>query len=342
MTVYLDLENIVQLLSKIDAYPKGEDVIRFIKKQLNVHLNFLLDSLPEEIYILLEEFMDGVSADFQFTHSINKISPRPITMDSLKDSSGVYLLNDENTAKVKDKYSFLIGSPGEEMEILEQLIIDAKDYGFHDQKVIGSAEFDNWYKIEPYCLPFSTLLIVDRYMFKGSQTAGNLSLFEFNLGCILSKFFEHKKAKARLIFVYQINPFVPLGNINYDSGPEIDHLKQQIIKSVKKLNKHCPSPEIFFIAVPKDRIDAEHDRHIISNYIRFKSGDSLIYFNSRGLKATQSNDFDIYSLGRRKYHENATSLLAVVNQIIIETIDKYPHRCNLEDGVAKEKILNFN
>jgi len=99
---------------------------------------------------------------------------------------------------------------------------------------------------------------------------------------------------------------------------------------------------MFFISVPKGKIDDEHDRHIISNYIRFKSGDSLVYFSSAGIKLTMSKDFDIYSMANRNYQKNTKLLLDDIRKIIKDTHALYPFRCSFEDGIAKETIVNLN
>jgi len=336
MTVYFDLENFKSLMLKYDASQKGADVLRFIKKQLNVHMNFMIKNLPEDVEDLLSEFMDGVSPDFRLTHSTNFVQRRPVSVDSLIDKNGIYLLDDENIEMVRNTNTVFIGRPGEEINVLERLILDKDDYGFHSQKVIGSVDFDDWNKIEPYCFPFSTLIIVDRYIFKGSATTGNLGLFDFNLGKILSKFFEHKKSLARIIVIYQIEL------ISGSTGPDFTYLKTKFERAIKKLNNGCPIPEMFFISVPKGKIDDEHDRHIISNYIRFKSGDSLVYFSSAGIKLTMSKDFDIYSMANRNYQKNTKLLLDDIRKIIKDTHALYPFRCSFEDGIAKETIVNLN
>ena len=342
MTVYFDLENFKSLMLKYGGSQRGADVLRFVKNQLNVHLNFMIKNLPDDVADLLSEFMDGVSPEFRLTHSTNFIQKRPVAVESLNDKNGIYLLDDENIESVRNTHTVFIGCPGEEVSVLEQLIIDKNDYGFHSQRAIGSHDFDDWNKIEPYCFPFSTLVIVDRYMFKGSATTGNLGLFDYNLGKILSKFFEHKKSLARIIVIYQIelsrNPAFP----HPDPGPDFMYLKNKFKTAVNKLSKGCPVPEMFFVAVPKGTIADEHDRHIISNYIRFKSGDSLVYFSSAGTKLTMSEDFDIYSLANRKYRENTAIFLDAVRKIIKDTFALYPSRCSFENGIAKEAIVNLN
>lgn len=341
MTVYFDKTNFFAFIAELDISPKGKDVLRFIKNQVNLHFNFKIDSLNEYERIIIEEFQEGVSANWKWTYDENKIKNRPVDNDSFPEKNGIYLIDDKNVDKVKLKHSFLIGKVNEEIETIEKLIIDIDDYGFHSQRIIGNNDFDEWEKIEQYCLPFSTILIVDRYMFKGPEIGGNLSFFDYNLGIILGKFFEKKQCKARLIFVYQINPFSDKTKPQYDNGPDVDKLKQRIKSAVKKWNKHCVAPEINLIGVPKGKINDEHDRHIITNYMRFKSGDTLVYFNSTGVKETKSNEFDIYSLGKKQYRNNTDLIIDKIKNFVIETNTKFPDRCILESNISVDSIFDF-
>jgi len=308
MTIYFDKANFFSLITSIKNNPQEADVLRFIKRQVNVHFNFLIDELNEYESIIIEEFQDGVA---------------------------------EYVEKIKRKHCVLIGNINEELSTLNKLIFDSDDYGFHTQKIIGPLRFDNWNRIEPYCLPFSTLLIVDRYMFKGHEEGGNLGLFDFNIAVILKKFYENKEGPSQLIFVYQTNPFVNSANTNFDRGPDIDVLKSKTKKAIKAANKHCPAPNIVFVGVPNGRIKDEHDRNIITNYMRLKSGDSLIYFKSDGSIITKSNDLDIYSMGKKEYRNSSDSLISKIRLYVIETIDTYPHYCSLESGLTKDDIIIF-
>lgn len=340
MIVYFDKENFLSFIKNIDRSSKDMDVLRLVKNQVNVHFNFDPESLDDDEFILVEEFQEGVSENWQWTYGNDAIK-RPINEDSFPIKNGIYLLNDKNLNREQNKHKYLIGGVNEEIETLKQLLLDKDDYGFHIQELIGIGHFDNWDKIEPYCLPFSTLLIVDRYMFKGPDLGGNISLFEYNLKIIIANFFKNKKSKARVIFVYQINPFVANNSPQFDEGPDFQNMRQKVVSAVRSKNRYCPAPEIIFIGVPHGRIEDEHDRNIITNYLRIKSGDTLVYFKANGIVETNSNDFDIYSLGKRLYRFNTEVLNDKIRDIVIETIDRYPDRCYLDRGITRDTIFNF-
>jgi hypothetical protein len=341
MTVFFDKSNFFSLFKILQGSEREKDVLRFLKRQVDIHFNFSIEELDEHESIIIEEFQEGVAKLWKWTHGIDKIMERPLKINSFPEKSGIYLLDDENVEPIKRKHLFIIGKVSEEEETLNQLIFDKYDYGYHTQKIIGSPEFDTWDKVENFCLPFSTVLFVDRFMFKGPEIGGNLGLFDFNIGTILKNLFQNKLGPSRLIFVYRIVDNVASTNPAYDLGPNLDTLKNKIKRLVKGVNKYCPDPEFIFIGVPKDKIKDEHDRHIIANYIRIKSGDSLIYFNSAGVNVSNSNEIDFFSLGKKEYRETTDSLLHKLNCIIKDSYLKYPQYCYCPSNISIESVINF-
>lgn len=336
MVVYFDKENYINYLKNTFNSNVGRDTLRMIKNQLDVHLNFKLDELDEYEIILHEEFEEGVSIEFKITKGIDKIK-RPLDKDSFPFNNGIYLLNDDiNINKIKALHSVLIGALNEEIETLEKLIIN-RDYSFHCEKIIGS-DITPEQHLNILNLPFSTLVVVDRYIFKGPEIGGNLGLYEYNLHKILKDMFTNKKGISKLIFVYQINIKEPKTSPRYDEGPDIEKLSAKIKKVV---NKFCPAPIILFIGVPAGYIDDEHDRYILSNYLRIKSGDCTVYFNSVGGIKTASQSADYYSLAFRQYRSFNTKLVTKINGICNDTLLKYKRFSKIPDGTETVQIINF-
>lgn len=336
MKIFFDKENYVNYLKSYDESEVGPDTMRMVKKQLNVHLNFKPEDLDEYESILLNEFQTGVSTEFKFTHSNNLVS-RPLNKNSFPSNNGIYLLKEDNIDNVKNLHTILIGNLNEEVDTLSQLIIK-NDYSFHLEKGIGK-EITSTNHFDILNFPFSTLLIIDRFMFKGPETGGNLSLFDFNLAHILKKSFNKKKGNSQLIFIYQINVKVAKSHPLYDEGPDFDKIASKIKNLV---HKHCPKPDIFFIGVPSGYIEDEHDRFLISNYLRIKSGDSLIYFDSIGNIKTMSSTVDFYSHGDRDYRMRTESLLQKIKGIIKDTLDNHPRYSKIPTWAIKDNIINFS
>jgi len=341
MTVFFDRTNFFSLIKNLQESNRETEVLRFLKRQVDVHFNFSMEDLEEYESIVVEEFQEGVAADWKWTHSSDKILERPLSIKSFPEMNGIYLLDDANVESLKKKHFLIIGNISEEAETLDYLIFDKRDYGFHMQKIIGSAEFEKWDRIESFCLPFSTIVFIDRFMFQGPEIGGNLGLFDYNIGIILKNFYQMKVGPSRLIFVYRIVDNVAASHPYYDLGPDLNRLKEKIKRLVKGVNKYCPDPEIILIGVPKDRIEDEHDRHIVSNYIRIKSGDSFVYFDSIGRKVSKSNEIDFYSLGKREYRDSTTYLLDKVKTIIQDTFIRYPQYCYCPGSIPIESVINI-
>lgn len=330
MTVYFDKDNFINYFKKIDESDIGADTLRMLKKQLNVHLNFKIEELDEYECILIEEFQSGVAEDFCFSQGIDKIS-RPLNKESFPSYNGIYLINCENIDKAKKLHLVMLGKVDEEIDVLGKLIIN-KDYSFHNEKLIGS-DITPTIALDLLDLPFSTLIFIDRYIFK----AGNLALYDYNLDKILKKMFLNKEGLSRLVFVYQVTINVPKTSPKYDKGPDLDKLMQKIKKVV---TKYCTAPEVFLIGVPAGAIDDEHDRYIISNYLRIKSGDSIIYFDSTGGILTKSKTVDFYSLGYKQYRLTNKTILFKINGIIEEALNKYSRFSKVPTGSKHNEILN--
>lgn len=335
MKVYFDKENCINYLKKCNDTVLGTDTLRMLKRQLSVHLNFDIDLLDEHEKILLEEFQTGVDVKFKLTQGFDKIL-RPLKRSSFPSNDDIYLLNNEDVAKIKNQNLILIGALDEEIDCLSRLIIN-DDYSFHLEKIIGR-DITPDKNLDILNLPFSTLVIIDRYMFKGPVTGGNIGLFDYNLDKFLKKIFINKNSPSRLIFVYQVKINVPIDNILYDKGPDLVKIANKIKKVIPK---NCSTPEIFLIGVPAGYIDDEHDRFLISNYLRIKSGDSFVYFLSNGEIKTDSKTVDFYSLAYRQYRDGNKLIIDKINNIINETLEKFPQYSKVPLDTKKNEVINF-
>jgi hypothetical protein len=314
MTVYFDKKNFINYFKIVRDTEVGIDTLRMVKKHLSVHLNFKLDDLDEYEEILLEELKEGVDFDFNLSHDTDKVK-RPLDKTSFPESDGIFLLDDERVNKIKLLHTILIGGVTEEIETLKRLIIK-EDYSFHAEKLIG-IDITPDDHLDLLNLPFSTIVFVDRYMFSGPEIGGNISLYDYNLDKILRKAFQSKEGPCKLIFVYQVRIDCSKTDKRYEPGPDLEKLADKI-KKVR--TRFCTAPEIYLVGVPHGRIDDEHDRFIISNYFRIKSGDSFIYFNSIGEKITDSTTVDYVSLANRSYLKVTKKIIEKISGIVQESL----------------------
>lgn len=342
MTVVFDKENAISFFKSIDNSEFGHEIMQLLKRQVNLQFNFELEDTDEMLELQILEFVEtGGRKDnnLSIIFNNNEAYQSPFCVDQISNTSNVYLLN-TISEKVKRAYKVLIGTVGDELDILSKLLLNQIDRSTHEQRIIGSDNFKDWSYIAEFIRPFSQVLIVDRFMFKGPEIGGNLGLFDYNIKVILQKLYANQMEKTDIVFVYQINPNVARTHSNYDEGPDLEKLGNKVKQAVKSVNRNCPKPNLTFIGVPKGRINDDHDRHIITNYIRIKSGDSLIYFNSTGKIETKSNEFDVYSLGRKQYRDTTKSLISKIKRIIHETLEKHSERCYVSQE-DKEHIIKF-
>lgn len=82
----------------------------------------------------------------------------------------------------------------------------------------------------------------------------------------------------------------------------------------------------------------EHDRTILMNYKRIKSGDTFNYFKSDGTIQTKGREIQYLSLARRENYDLAQELLKDLQG----NVDFFKrNRTNIE-GDKKSNFLNFN
>ncbi len=336
MKVYFDKENFLKFILETGKSNKGRDALRLIKNNIDIHFNFKIQELTEEESILTEEFQDGISEETIISFGPDKILSRPLSETSFPSRSGIYLLADENISYIKNLNTVLIGTVGEEVETLNRLILD-RDYSFHMIKHIGKDILPTKH-LDLLKLPFNTLIIIDRYIFKGPETGGNIGLIEFNIDKILKNIYLDKCDISNIIFIYQINTLVPRTNPKYDEGPDCDKLTKGFKSTVRK---KCPKPNIIFIGVQSGCINDEHDRHIISEYLKIKSGDSLVFFSSTGQLKTNSLEVDYYSLGRREYRKAKTLLMQKMHTVISESLQHFPKYSRIPPEIEVKSVLSI-
>ena len=178
MQVYFDKEN---LLSFLDS--RKDQRFRYCEETLlqhcHVFLNFPKDDLKEDSddNERIKNWMKSCSDGFN-TVSWNwdaNFPQRPIksnvanTFNSLQHSA-VYLVNDENLHRLKEKQQYLVSNIGEEVEVLSHL-------WFTDRQYIKNVfeELDKWSKLSVYQSPCSDIIVCDQYLLSDA------SLLEFNL-----------------------------------------------------------------------------------------------------------------------------------------------------------------
>lgn len=337
MVAYFDEANLVSFFKQVDEHPFGSDVMSILKKQLNLFFNFSLDSIPEELEIQLSEFTEGTGRNrdelnIQFSNK-DIFENRPVA--EVANPNGIYLL-DGIEPKLLNSHLFLMSNVGDEIATLQKLIIDEYDSSLHEQRSITNADFKSWDEVIKYLKPFNSMVIIDRYMFSNSKEERNLKLFEHNLKQFLSNAYVNIKGQTRIVLIFQINP----NHRDFpDPGPESAAMISKIIRAAKTKNKYLKSPEVALVYIVK-QIEDEHDRNILSNYFRVKSGDTFVYFNEANEVITQSSDLDFYSMGKLQYRKTTKSLKDKLSQLIDEVMENNPDRVK-SNFELNGRLINF-
>lgn len=325
MDIYIDKENLLSLINS-RSESLYSDCVKILKKQLNVFFNFPIDDLKtnDKLMAWYTTFQDGVGDSNVFSFG-NNFPNRPLKSNSHRtfnpqQLSSVYLLNDEKIEVIKAAGSILIGEPGEELSIINNLFLNQNDYLFDKKWKIGGDGFVQWNDLVHFSLPITDIIIVDPYI------SSDPSLLNYNLLPFLDCLSNNVKSKINII-IYT----------DKDNSLPYEVLSPIIRKSLN--NKTGVNPNFTLIKYSDKRgvpSKAEHDRTIFLNYIRINSGDTFNYFNNQG-KITKGRELHYFSLARDENYYLAFELIKDLQENI--------NFLNKNGGVEGDKIsgyLSFN
>jgi len=302
MNLYIDKANLESLVSSQNRLLLN-DIFKLIFNQFNAYYNFskneILGNSALSSYFQMSSSGVG-SAQTSFSNgelfperplkstSANKFTPEQLT--------SVILVDDPDIDKLKNAGSIFVGEVGEEMEILSKIFLNLDDYLFDRELRIGGPEFSTWDDITPFATPLTDIIVIDPYIFKNSES--EQETIDVNLIKWLACLCEKSRVKVKITIVYNST------HVDYD----LNEVREKIISALEeKLEK---KPYVTFISTFK-----EHDRTIITNYIRIK-GNTFNYWNISGKKITKGKEITIQSLGRREYLNNARMAINDVQQIL--------------------------
>lgn len=326
MDLYIDKENIHSFI-KNRAHSLYPDCLKTMQKQLNVYFNFNKAELLENEGLLawFKFFTSGLGKNNKQIFNEDVFPLRPLKSNSYitftkEQLSAIYLIDDERLQVLKDKGAVLIGAPGEEFEVFNQVFLYLDDYKFEKKFKIGSAEFNKWKDLENYSSAVSDILFIDAYIL--SEPGAIDDNFIPFLKTLVSK----SRCKLNLV-VYVNNDLV---NISYD---DISLKVRQAVELVTGIK-----PNFTLIKVRDQRgvnSYAEHDRTIFTNYIRVYSGDTFNYFKADGSKRTKGREIHYSSFGDNENHNLALELINDIQN----NLNELP--AEVADGDKKSNFLIF-
>lgn len=149
-----------------------------------------------------------------------------------------------------------------------------------------------------YFLKVSDVILIDNFIF-------DIELMEFNLLRLLELIQNsYSKSINVLIIAHEGKKY------GYPLEKRVNKFKELLTS--KKL-------QINFKIIFNQTSLKEHDRQLIINNFRIKSGDSFNYFNSKSDIITKGTEIDIYPLVHKEHMQNTLILLNKVQSIVNNT-----------------------
>lgn len=300
MKVYFDYSNVEEFIKQKDEllYP---DCIRALQRQLDTQFNFSKDDLLSNEIMLswFRRFSSGVGSSTQH-FSEQKFPERPlksnahISMNNQQLGS-IYLLDDEKINKFIAAAAVLVGSPGQETQTISRLFLHNHDYEFEKKLKIGGTELKKWSDIEKYTFQNSDILIIDPYILCDGPST------KFNLFPLLKLLTHQSRCKVNVVIYTEFR----------DEHLSYADITQYARRSITEVTgKRINLTVVKYRNAPKIKVDeAEHDRTIVTNYVRYYSGDTFNYWSEDGSKKTNGRELLIAGYGKRANHDLALELI---------------------------------
>lgn len=321
MDIYIDKANLISFI-KSKSHVLFDDCNKLLKKQLNVYFNFPKNDLKESPLLLnwittLSQGM-GEHNEIKFDY---KEPARPLkanTSNAFCSSklTSVYLLEDDETEKFKNSGCVLVGKVGEEIEVFNKLFFQRNDYDFTRDWAINGGDFKNWNDLLTYSLPLTEILLFDQYILKNKDT--DTDTVDLNLINFLDILCSKTSAKVNVIIITDPSK----------SDYSFNEIKEKIVSKLKvRLGK---KPTFTLIHTRK-----EHDRSVLTNYIRISSGDTFNFWNNKGQKISNGREITYKSLAKREHYDLSRNFINDVQKTVDFLIENNP------DYIQGDKISNF-
>lgn len=323
MRLYIDKENLLSYLSQ-----KKDKRYLFctilLQNQLDITFNFAKkEGLKDDtIQHFLASFSEGAGFEEtkrDFLDTEKSFPSRPIKGNlcsslSPEQLSSVYLINDEKVNHLKSQGYIMIGGIGEELDLLGSLWYE--DYQFSTPKSID--EITSWKDLDSYINPCMDIVMIDGFIFKDA------TLLKSNLYPLINVLSSKGKLKRVNVVIVSTEMF--------QTG-EIRTSYETVLKELKKSIEATTGikPNVTIATLPQN--DRRHDRHVITNYNRFTSGDSFVYLGSDGSQISRGDDVSIISLASQTYKRQTDKILGKVQERL--------NKISKGDRIIGDKISNL-
>ena len=330
MELYIDINNLKSFIKSKDS-DDFDDCKRMLRRQLHVVYNFDKEMLKSEP--ILQQFVTMISEGRGLSEESDKFLPstaifpeRPIKANSYsnwnwRELSSVYLIDDIDSRKLKNKGCVLLGETGEELSILMKLFC-GMDYDFHHLYDLQK-NFNSWEQLtaDNQTLPCTDIIINDRYLL-----ANSYDLVECNLRPLLTVLAGNVKNRINVVVFTKNKTLLEFGKDKADA----------IIKNTL-LKVTGMKPNVTFVT-SNDNDKIPHDRFIVTNYRLIRSGDSFLYFDTKGKKITNGGALDIDSMAN---HETYTFVQSLLEKLQASYDDIKRLNNDMIIGSKESKYINF-
>ena len=347
MRVYFDKENIVSYIRLMATESQSEErrfgFKRLMKRELDLYFNCKKEELLDDRVFRpwITTMADGRSNDIVWLEE--RFPKRPLSVDMVKNFSkeelmAIYLLKDDMLSDLSDKGVLLMGAVGDELKVLSKLYINRTDNDFCNIYNVQSGQF-SWAVLNESIFPCAEIVLIDRYVFtvkcgkekkKGECEAKKSKIFELNLFPILRwACLRNKTSRMNIIVFTQVDMRVKGKDVEKETESNVDLIKKNV------LGFRC-AVNVTIILCPKNQY--EHDRFLITNYLRLKSGDSFKYFglDEEGKMKLQTHgaELDVACLASRSVYKNTMSVLQR-GQDIINGLQRCKSNCIIGDKISR-------
>ena len=330
MELYIDINNLKSFIKSKDS-DDYDDCKRMLRRQLHVVYNFDKEMLKSEP--ILQQFVTMISEGRGLSEESDKFLPstaifpeRPIKANSYsnwnwRELSSVYLIDDIDSRKQKNKGCVLLGEAGEELSILMKLFC-GMDYDFHHLYDLQK-NFNSWEQLtaDNQTLPCTDIIINDRYLF-----ANTYDLVECNLRPLLTVLAGNVKNRINVVVFTKNKTLLEFGKDKADAI-----FKNTLFKVTGM------KPNVTFVT-SNDNDKIPHDRFIVTNYRLIRSGDSFLYFDTKGKKITNGGALDIDSMAN---HETYTFVQSLLEKLQASYNEIKRLNNDMIIGSKESKYINF-
>lgn len=328
MDIYIDKENLRSFLKSRDK-DDFDDCQRMLRRQLHIVFNMDKSEVKDDpdLFEWIKMIGEGRGKSEETdTFLPDKFPIRPIKSNSYNDWPrrsllSAYLLDDFDVSKLKKKSCVLLGDVGEELGILTQLFC-GRDYEYHHLYDLRK-NFRSWEQLleDNQLLPCTDIVINDRYLFKNEE-----SLVQYNLDKMLSVLANNVKNRIDVVVYTKHDALLEFG-------------KEKAITIIRQslYNVTDMKPNVTFVC-SYDSEKILHDRFVITNYRLLRSGDTFIYFNTKGELITNGGSLDVDSLANHETYDFVESLLKQLQ----DTYDKVSANDDMVIGDRKSKFITMS